>query len=57
MWLNKYDDDELEEDEKEYLKRNIRKGLNVKSAFTAFKRQIIKDIDYLYQEFKEYIEV
>lgn len=57
MWLNKYDDNELEEDEKEYLKRNIRKGLNVKSAFTAFKRQIIKEIDYLYQEFKEYIEV
>lgn len=54
-WLNEYDDDELEEDEKEALKRNIRKGLNTKSAFTAFKRQIVKDIDYFYNEFKEFI--
>lgn len=54
-WLREYDDDELEEDEKEDLKRNIRKGLNVKSAFTAFKRQIVKDTSYLYEEFKEYI--
>lgn len=53
IWLNDYDD-ELEDDEREDLKRNIRKGLNVKSAFTAFKRQIIKDTDYLYNEFKEY---
>ncbi len=55
MWLVQYDDDELEHDEKENLKRNIRKGLNVKSAFTSFKRQIVKDTDYLYEEFKEYI--
>lgn len=54
-WLREYDDDELEEDEREDLKRNIRKGLNVKSPFTAFKRQIIKDTQYLYEEFKEYI--
>lgn len=54
-WLVEYDDDELEDDEREDLKRNIRKGLNKKSAFTAFKRQIIKDTDYFYQEFKEYI--
>ena len=54
-WLREYDDDELEEDEKECLKRNIRKGLNVKSAFTAFKRQIVKDTEYLYEEFKDYI--
>lgn len=55
-WLIDYDD-ELEEDEREELKRNIRKGLSVKSAFTAFKRQIIKDTDYLYKEFKDYILV
>ena len=54
-WLREYDDDELEEDEKDCLKRNIRKGLNVKSAFTAFKRQIVKDTNYLYEEFKDYI--
>lgn len=54
-WLREYDDDELEEDERDGLKRNIRKGLNVKSAFTAFKRQIVKDTEYLYEEFKEYI--
>lgn len=54
-WLVEYDDDELEDDEREELKRNIRKGLNKKSAFTAFKRQIIKDTNYFYQEFKEYI--
>ena len=54
-WLREYDDDELEEDEKDCLKRNIRKGLNAKSAFTAFKRQIVKDTNYLYEEFKDYI--
>ena len=48
-------DDELEEDEREELKRKIRKGLSPKSAFTAFKRQIVKDIPYLYEDFKEYI--
>lgn len=53
-WLRDFDDDELEEDEKESLKRKIRKGLNAKSAFTAFKRQIIKDTSYLYKEFKDY---
>lgn len=54
-WLREYDDDELEEDERDSLKRNIRKGLNVKSPFTAFKRQIVKDTSYLYEEFKAYI--
>lgn len=54
-WLVEYDDDQLEDDEKEVLKRNIRKGLNVKSPFTAFKRQIFKDVDYFYREFGEYI--
>ena len=54
-WLREYDDDELEEDEREELKRKIRKGLSPKSAFTAFKRQIVKDIPYLYEDFKEYI--
>lgn len=54
-WLREYDDDELEEDEKEDLKRNIRKGLRIASAFTAFKKQIVKDTTYLYQEFKDYI--
>lgn len=54
-WLREYDDDELEDDEKEDLKRKIRKGLNAKSAFTAFKRQVVKDIEYLYEEFKEYL--
>ena len=52
-WLREYDDDELEEDERNYLERNIRKGLNVKSAFTAFKRQIVKDTEYLYEEFRD----
>jgi len=56
-WLRDYDDDELEDDEREVLKRNIRKGVNVKSAFTAFKRQIIKDTEYLYNEFKEYLQI
>ena len=50
-WLREYDDDELEEDEKEKLIRNIRKGLSAKSPFTAFKRQIVKDTKYLYDEF------
>lgn len=54
-WLIEYDDDELEDEEREEIKRNIRKGLNKKSAFTAFKRQIVRDTDYLYKEFKEYI--
>jgi len=54
-WLREYDDDELEDDEKDMLKRSIRKGLNVKSAFTAFKRQIVKDTNYLYEQFKEFI--
>lgn len=53
--LREYDDDELEEDEKENLTRKIRKGLNAKSSFTAFKRQIIKDSDWFYSEFKEYL--
>lgn len=53
-WLRDFDDDELEEDEKESLRRKIRKGLNAKSAFTAFKRQIVKDTSYLYEEFKNY---
>lgn len=56
-WLREYDDDELEEDEKDILKRKIRKGLNAKSAFTAFKRQIVKENDYLYEEFKDFLQV
>lgn len=54
-WLVDFDDDELEEDEKEDLRKKIRKGLNMKSAFTAFKRQIIRDTAYLFEEFNEYL--
>lgn len=53
-WLQAYDDDELEDEEKEFYKRKIRKGLSAKSPFTAFKRQIIKDTQYLYEEFGDF---
>lgn len=55
-YLREYEDDETEDDEKEDLDREIRKKLNKKSAFSAFKRQIIKDESYLYDVFGKYID-
>ncbi|MCT4595431.1 MAG: hypothetical protein N4A57_14360 [Anaeromicrobium sp.] len=45
----------IDEDEKDYYKRRIKKQIHVSSSFTAFKRWIIKDIELLYDEFKEFI--
>lgn len=51
-----YYDDESEEDEIEIAKKNIKRHLNKKSAFTAFKRWIIKDNEVFFEDFKEFLD-
>ncbi len=48
-------DDTYNEDDKNHWLRKIKSHLNSASAFTAFKRQIIKDNLKLYQEFGQYL--
>jgi len=51
-----FDWDECHSDDKEYYLRKIKLHLSNQSAFTAFKRWIIRDNDALYQEFGAYLE-
>ena len=51
-----YDDDSIEGDEREYCLREIKKRLKKSSAFTAFKRWIIKDNPVLKQDFGGYFD-
>lgn len=46
----------LENEDKEYFLIKIKEHLSNRSSFTAFKRWIIKDNDYLKNEFGQYIE-
>lgn len=46
---------DYEEDKDEYYLTKIKYHLNNKSAFTAFKRWIIRDNNYLKNEFEQYI--
>ncbi|PPV15430.1 HNH endonuclease [Clostridium butyricum] len=53
--INYYDDDSDEYD-RSAAKKNIINHLNRNSAFTAFKRWIIRDNDVFYKDFKEFID-
>jgi uncharacterized protein (TIGR02646 family) len=50
-WLFKYFNDTNDDKEKERCLKKIKQHLNKASAFTSFKRQIIKDDDELFKEF------
>lgn len=45
----------VENEDKEYFLIKIKEHLSNRSSFTAFKRWIIRDNDYLRQEFEQYI--
>ena len=51
-----YYSDEKEVEEKEIARKRVKKHLNKKSAFTAFKRWVIKDNYIFYEEFKNFID-
>ncbi len=48
------EDDFADEDDKLYAKKELNKMLRPEAAFTAFKRQIIKDIPYFKEQFSQY---
>lgn len=54
-WLYEYECEELDEEDKERILRKIKSSLSAASEFTAFKRWMIKEVDELREEFKEYI--
>jgi len=54
-YLCEYYDDTLDEDNKNRVLRNIKSHLNSASAFTAFKRQVIKDNNMLSADFSCFI--
>lgn len=51
-----YYDDENEDEEKDIARKRVKKHLNKKSAFTAFKRWVVKDNEIFYEDFKEFID-
>jgi len=53
--LEDYDDETLNSEDKEYLLYKIRIHLSTASAFTAFKRWIVRDSGFL-EEFKQYLK-
>jgi hypothetical protein len=54
--LTYYNDENDDEDEKVLSKKRIIKHINKKSAFTAFKRWIVKENEILYEDFREFID-
>jgi uncharacterized protein (TIGR02646 family) len=55
-WLIEYFTDTSDEQEKDRCLRKIKQHLNKASAFTSFKRQIIKDNADLFNEFASYLD-
>lgn len=55
-WLNEYFEDTNDEQDKQDCLKRIKKHLNKASAFTSFKRQIIKDNPDLFKEFSRYFD-
>jgi uncharacterized protein (TIGR02646 family) len=55
-WLIDYFNDTNDDDEKARCLTKIKQHLNRASAFTSFKRQIIKDNDALLKEFSHYLD-
>lgn len=53
-YLKEYYDKRNSIEDKEIAKKAIKKHLNSSSAFTAFKRWVIKDTARLYSDFKEF---
>lgn len=53
--LNSYFDETNDEDDKAYYFRRVKKHLNKASAFTSFKRQIVKDNAVLSKKFGQYL--
>ena len=51
-----YYDDENEDEEKDIARKRVKKHLNKNSAFTAFKRWIVKDNGIFYEDFKDFID-
>jgi uncharacterized protein (TIGR02646 family) len=51
-----YDDNGIDEDERKYCFRKIKKHSRKSSAFTAFKRWIVKENPILKQEFEQYFD-
>lgn len=51
-----YYDDENDDEVKDIARKRVKKHLDKKSAFTAFKRWIVKDNDIFYEDFKEFID-
>lgn len=50
-----YYDDTISAEDKNHALKNIKSHLNAASAFTAFKRQVIKDNDMLFADFSDFI--
>jgi hypothetical protein len=50
-----FDDDQIEEDEKERAMREIKRHLSHRSAFTTFKRWIIRENEYLRKTFGRFL--
>lgn len=48
-------DEAVDEEDKAYYKRKIKKQIHLSSGFVAFKRWIIKDTEFLFNDFKEFI--
>lgn len=55
-FLFDYDDDTVEAKERDYCLRQIKRRLKKSSAFTAFKRWIIKGNSLLKKEFSQYFD-
>jgi len=51
-----YFDDESEEDEKRSYLQKLKRHLNANSAFCAFKRWIVQDNPYYFNEFSEFFD-
>lgn len=52
--IKKYQIEGLADDEKEYYRNQIISHLHPSSAFTAFKREIVKNHSFLWEEFGKY---